>query len=457
MLLSLHLLKKVFLFLVLILILSPLALSKEYSLDELISLSLKNNREIKSLKEEREYYYGKYIEAASAYYFPYVNADIMAGGPIANRKKEVNRVTDASNFGYMGIDSSFGYLIKSNIDLIYPVYTFGRLGSLKEAAEFGVESAEANLKAKEIEIATQIAQAYYGIILFNEILSVLNDGEKRLIDARKKLKELLEKEEGNVTEKDLYKLDYYSTELYYRIAETKKGLEVAKSSLKTLCNIDEDIEPLEKGLEINSSDELNLSDYISKSKENRYEIKALRNLKKATEQLARAQKKSYFPDIFIGGGLRFSHSNFDFDETNPWIRDDFNYFGFAIGIGARINLEIGVKYGKEIQTYAQFMKYQYLEEAITDAVELQTKKLYEEYIEAKKNFETYSKGEKAAKKWLTTETMNYNIGLGDTKGLIDSLVAYAQSGIMKNKSLYEMKIKKTLLDLYSGQKKIPKQ
>ncbi|MCX7959892.1 MAG: hypothetical protein N3B13_12695, partial [Deltaproteobacteria bacterium] len=120
----------------------------------------------------------------------------------------------------------------------------------------------------------------------------------------------------------------------------------------------------------------------------------------------------------------------------------------------RINLEIGAKYGKEIQTYSQFMKYQYLEEALIGAVELQTKKLYEEYTEAKSNFETYVKGEKAAKKWLTTETMNYNIGLGDTKGLIDALVAYAQSGIVKNKSLYDMKIKKLILDYYAGQKKI---
>ncbi len=432
------------------------AISREFTLNELITIAIKNNKEIKSLREEKEYYRGKYIEAASAYYLPYINADIMAGGPIANQKKEVNRVTDASNFGYMGIDSGFGYLIKSSIDLIYPIYTFGKLGSLKEAADFGVESAEANLRAKEIEVAVQVAQAYYGLILFNDILSVLSDGEKRLKEARKKLRELLEKEEGNVTEKDLFKLDYYSSELYFRIAETKKGLELARSSLRTLCTIEENIETAESSLEANTSEEINLTEYIIKSRDNRYEIKALRNLKKAMEQLAQAQKRAYFPDIFIGGGLRFSHSNFDFDENNPWIRDDFNYFGFAVGLGAKVNLEIGSKYGKEVQTYAQFMKYQYLEEALIGAVELQTKKLFEEYTEAKNNFETYSKGEKAAKKWLTTETMNYNIGLGDTKGLIDALVAYAQSGIIKNKSLYDMKIKKMILDYYAGLTKIPK-
>ncbi|MGC8926874.1 MAG: TolC family protein [Myxococcota bacterium] len=430
--------------------------AKEFSLNDLISIALKNNKEIKSLKEEREYYRGKYIEAQSAYYFPYINADIMGGGPIANQKKEVNRVTDASNFGYMGIDSGFGYLIKSNVDIVYPIYTFGKLGGLKDAAEAGVMSADENIKAKEIDIAIQIAQAYYGIILFNDILGVLNDGENRLKDARKKLKELLEREEGNVTEKDLYKLDYYSSELYYRIAETRKGLEVARSSLKTLCNIDEEIETKDKSLSDSDLNEIDLAEYINRSKENRYEIKALRNLKKAMEDIARAQKMAYLPDIFIGGGLRFSHSNFEFDKTNPWIRDDFNYFGFAVGIGAKINLEIGIKYGKEIQTYAQFMKYQYLEEALIDAIELQTKKLYEEYNEAKNNFETYLKGEKAAKKWLTTETMNYNIGLGDTKGLIDALVAYAQSGIMKNKAQYDMKIKKIILDYYSGNMKLPR-
>jgi outer membrane protein TolC len=448
---------KIFNFLFCIILLSVTNTSaKEFSLNELISIALKNNKEIKGLQEEKEYYRGKYIEAQSAYYFPYINADIMGGGPIANQKKEVNRVTDASNFGYMGIDSSFGYLIKTNVDIIYPIYTFGKLGSLKDAAEAGMMSAEENIKAKEIDIAIQIAQAYYGIILFKDILQVLNDGENRLKDARKKLKELLEKEEGNVTEKDLYKLDYYSSELYFRIAETRKGLELAKSTIKTLCNIQDEIDTNETSLANTTAEEINLNDYISKSIENRYEIKAIRNLKKAMEDLAKAQKRAYFPDIFIGGGLRFSHSNFEFDKTNPWIRDDFNYFGFAVGLGAKINLEIGAKYGKEVQTYAQFMKYQYLEEALISALELQTKKLYEEYNEAKNNFETYSRGEKAAKKWLTTETMNYNIGLGDTKGLIDELVAYAQSGILKNRALYDMKIKKLILDYYSGNIKLPK-
>ncbi len=447
---------KIFSVLLIILIFPTKIISKEFTLDELISLALKNNKEIMSLKEEKEYYVGKYIEAASNYYMPYISADIMGGGPIANRNKEVNRVTDASNFGYMGIDSGLGYLIRSSVDLIYPIYTFGKLGSLKNAADFSVKAAENNLKSKEVEISMQVAQAYYGIILFNDILSVLSDGEKRLIEAKKKLKELLDREEGNVTEKDLYKLDYYSSELYFRIAETRKGLEIAKSSLKTLCNIEENIETKESNLIINPSEEINLTEYISKSKENRYEVRSIKNLKKAMEQLAQAQKRAYFPDIFLGGGLRFSHSNFDFDERNPWIRDDFNYFGFAVGLGARINLEIGAKYGKEVQTYAQFMKYQYLEEALLNAVELQTKKLYEEYMEAKHNFETYSRGEKAAKKWLTTETMNYNIGLGDTKGLIDALVAYAQSSIIKNKSIYDMKMKKLILDLYAGQIKLPK-
>jgi len=428
---------------------------KEFSLNDLISLALNNNNEIKSLVKEKEYYRGKYIEAASSYYLPYISADFMAGGPVANHKKEVNRVTDASNFGYMGIDNA-GYLIRSNIDFLYPIYTFGKLGNLKDAADAGVRSAEANLKAKEIEIAVQIAQAYYGIILFNEILTVLNDGEKRLKDARKKLKDLLDREEGNVTEKDLYKLDYYSSELYFRIAETKKGLELARSSIKTLCGIEENIETVENSLDISDMKDINLTEYIHKSIENRYEIKAIRNLKQATEHLAQAQKRAYFPDIFLGGGLRFSHSNFDFDETNPWIRDDFNYFGFAVGLGARINLEIGTKYGKEVQTYAQFMKYTYVEEALIDAIKLKTKKLYEEYIEAKNNFETYLRGEKAAKRWLTTETMNYNIGLGDTKGLIDALVAYSQAGIMKNRSAYDLKIKRIMLDYYSSHTKLPK-
>jgi len=441
----------------LLMLLSFSSSAREYSLDELIGLGIRNNKEIKSLKEDTEYYRGKYIEAASAYYLPYMNADFMAGGPVANHKKEVNRVTDASNFGYMGIDSTFGYLIKSSIDFLYPIYTFGKLGNLKDAANSGLLASESNLKAKELDIAIQISQAYYSIILFNDILNVLSEGEKRLIDARKKLKELLDREEGNVTEKDLYKLDYYSSELYFRISETKKGLSLAKSAINTLCGINDEIDTRDKELAIKDIENINLKEYTELSIDHRYEVKAIRNLKKSLEYLSQAQKRAYFPDIFVGGGLRFSHSNFDFDESNPWIRDDFNYFGFAIGLGARLSLDIGAKYGKDIQAYAQFMKYQYLEEALISGIELQTKKLYEEYIEAKNNYETYSKGEKAAKKWLTTETMNYNIGLGDTKGLIDSLVAYAQAGIIKNKSAYDMKIKKITLDFYAGKMKMNNQ
>ena len=55
------------------------------------------------------------------------------------------------------------------LDVIQPLWTFGRLRGLRDAAAFGVEAGQADVTSKEADVLLQVRELYWGLVLGKEI------------------------------------------------------------------------------------------------------------------------------------------------------------------------------------------------------------------------------------------------------------------------------------------------
>ena len=418
------------------------AAAAEYTLDECVKLAVERNERIKAAHADLEYYEGKYHEAQAAFWLPYVSATVMGGGPVAPVDKDIKRVTDASNLGALGITAA-GYVIQGSVDVVWPLYTFGKLGAVLDAAGSGVDAATQGVAAARDQVILDTRKAYYGVIVAREVIAVIEDGREKLRDARAKVKELLDKDDPQATEKDLFKLDYYGAEIESRLQEAKKGLKVAQGALRVMIGATPEdevkVKPFE--LERDLAEPGDLATFLDESARARPDLKALAAAVDARAKLAEAAGRMYWPDLFVGGGLRFSTSNLKYDQpNNPWVRDDLNTLGGAVGLGLRLQLDVGIKLAQEEQARAELSKIRFQESLARRGVELQVKKAHAEYVQARAAWLAYRDGAKAAKKWLVAAMMNYNIGLGDTRDLLDALVAHAQGQIQRLKAAFDARV-----------------
>ncbi|MBI5529406.1 MAG: TolC family protein [Deltaproteobacteria bacterium] len=426
------------------------AAAAEYTLDECISLALERNEKVKAAEADLDYYRGKYHEAQSAFWLPNVSATVMGGGPVAPESKKVDRVTDASNLGSLGVTGA-GVIVQGSVDVVWPLYTFGRLGSILDAAGSGIDAATAGIAAARDAVVLDTRKAYYGVIAAREVIAVLEDGKDKLREARKKIKDLLAADDPQATEKDLFKIDFYAAELESRFQETKKGLAVAEAALRVMIGADEDEQVTAKPLDIEAGlpEPGPVSGHLGETAA-RPDLRALGHAVKARSSLADAAGRLYYPNLFVGGGLRFSQSSVQFDTGNPLVRDDLNYLGGAVGLGLRLELDVGIKLAQEEQARAELSKLRFQSALAARGAALQVRKAHADYVHARANWLAYKDGAKAARKWLAASMLNYNIGVGDTRDLLEALVAQAQGRIQQLKAAYEARVALAELELASG-------
>ncbi|RMG62884.1 MAG: hypothetical protein D6715_11800, partial [Calditrichaeota bacterium] len=105
-----------------------------------------------------------------------------------------------------------------DVDMLQPIYTFGKLKGLRQAAASGIEVSQAQVEKRREEVRLLVRKFYWGIVLGNELLNVLQDVRSKMDEAEEKINEKLDEGDESVSQNDLFKLQIfrYQVEKQYR-------------------------------------------------------------------------------------------------------------------------------------------------------------------------------------------------------------------------------------------------
>ncbi|MCH8872569.1 TolC family protein [candidate division KSB1 bacterium] len=242
------------------------------SLKKCEELAFKNNQKIQDAQLSLKVSEAKRIQASHAKILPKFQVrNVWGPSPIAEGELDPTGGYVISEDVTTSIPEDLRYFTQVDLDLIQPIYTFGKLSGLSTAAEFGVEAGQAGLEKSKEDVRLEVRRLYWALVLGKELLAVIEDTRKEMNKAESKIQELLDEGAEEVSQIDLFKLQIAQYEVNKRNRETLDKIELTKSALRITLglseNTDYDIEteyldPLE--IEVDS-----LSIYTATALQNR--------------------------------------------------------------------------------------------------------------------------------------------------------------------------------------------
>jgi outer membrane protein TolC len=429
---------------------------REMTLKDLIDEALANNLRIR-IDEARIGEARALLSLAAAQAYPRFDANLLAGGPLPERKtrvvNDVNTLTQASYLGQPFNWGELGFTVHFDVNGVQPIYTFGKISSAKEAAGFAVKAATEKRVVTQAEVVMDVHRAFWAVQLTRSYVSSLRDGEKTLQKVLKKIEELLDAESPQVTENDRLRLVYAAATVRVRAKEAESASIIALGALKLLVGREQTV-PME--VVTVDLDELpgkipDLDQYVRVAREDRPEILALRAVVNASDKFALFRKNRLWPDIYLGGILSYAYTSNATDQTNPFIYDPYNYFTLGVGVGLRYELDVFNKVAELEQAEAATATHVQEEATVEQAVDFEVRKLHQDLTSGYERIPLLERANRAARGWLTASTLAYDIGTGDARELIDSFLAWAASEAELQKTRYDMHLAHADLSRAAGQ------
>lgn len=269
---------------------------KTLSLDEAVQLGIQNSKNLKidaarieeataDLLEAKNRQLPELKVSGSYMYLPIKpNVDIKlpglsggAGGP------EIHQV------------------LYGSANLSVPIYSGGRIKYGIQSAKYLVEASKLSTENDKTAIAYNVAQAYNNLFKANQSIKVFEEN----LAASKKRDETFLKMENNglIARNDRLKANLQTSNIELQLLEAKNNYNIANINMDLLLGLPETTEIevdqnyIEEGSEVKPVDF-----YVNEARENRKDLQALAQQRKAAELGTKAAKAENLPSIAFTGG-----------------------------------------------------------------------------------------------------------------------------------------------------------
>jgi len=387
-------------------------------------LALKNSASVKDAQARLELAEAKRAQAAHAKILPKFEVRNV-WGPSPRARGEFNQFGVLSSPDTSTGFSDLRYFTEVEVNLLQPIFTFGKFAGLSRAASYGAEAEEANFRKKQNDVRSKVRQVYWGAVLGKELLAVVENARSEMDKAESKIQEKLDEGSEDVSQTDLFKLKIFKYEINKRYREALSKIEIANAALGALIGHRHD-EKFEIAAEYLDPVNLNVEDidvYYDMAAHSRPEISQLRAGVNARESLLTVSRSDYYPQFFFGGQVKYNFAKDRFDPNNPFVNNPTNFFRPGFVVGASWNLNFLQTRDKVRVAHAEYKKLEEKEAVLSDAIKLEVRKTYLELKDAETNMLESRKALKASGSWLRSVSMTFDIGVAEVKDLIEAFQA----------------------------------
>jgi outer membrane protein TolC len=321
--------------------------------------------------------------------------------------------------------SNLRYFTDLELNIVQPLFTFGKLSGLSRAAHNAVLADEANLQKTEQEVQLKTRELYWGLVMGKELLVIVQKAREDVDKAETKVRDLLDEGSDEITQTDLYKLELFKYEVMKRQREAVVRYETAQSGLRVFLDLDdavtldlasEFIEPLDFRRD-------SLETYYNLALYHRPEVEQLRAGLNARRALLTVANSEFYPQFFVAGQIKYNYAKDVFDPNNPFVYNPTNFFRPGIVVGFRWNLNFVQVRDKSRLAYVEWKQLEQKESFLLDGIKVQVQTAYLQLNESETNLQDSGRALKASQNWLRSESMKWDIGTGEIKDLIDAYKA----------------------------------
>lgn len=320
---------------------------------------------------------------------------------------------------------------KTDIEGYAPLYTFGKISSVRRMASHGVDAANAALRIARNELSYQVARAWYGLQLAHEIEDLIVDGEDQLRKSRERLERMDEEDDDEFDQADMFRLRIYEAEVHKLVLGNRRLQQLSRTGLRVALALPAGTElrlPEKMKLEPVALTLAPLAHYLDVAGRERPALVVERHRVAVAQANVDRRWADFWPDLFLAGSFTIAASTVESTEDeNVFSGAVFN----AIGGGGAIGIQLTLDYPQKIARYRRAQAEVGRREAevrVREALlRVELEQAYLEAQDAAEILEYRRRSRRAARSLLVLRRQEYENGIDDAtsfKDVLDASVLY---------------------------------
>ena len=428
---------------ILVVLLSGASLAAPLTLKDIIERARKNDHRVKEAQAQLRYFRARYDEAKWAW-FPRLDSTFLVGGPTPEARNNGlgGPPTTQSTLLYDADFGKPGVMLRAEANALMPVFTFGKLDALKEAGKQGVTAGEALEVRAEDEAELQACQAFYGYSLAVGSIAVIDATMKQLEAAQQTLQRLRDEKSDQVTQMDVYKLEFYRKQGEAQRAQAEGLGRIALAAIRLLvaAKDGETIEVQPEEFVLPDGTLAPIDALVDRAQVSRPELNAITAGLAAREQEVKLREAMFYPDFGIGALFRWAWTTSATRQLSPFAYDPYNELTAGVGLVMHYTWDFPQKAIQLEQSRAQYEQMEHQRDLLKAAVRLEIEKSWNETNLAMTKAQQQADAERNARRWATAAMAGFELGTADTRELVDAFLAFAQSSAQKVSAIYDVKV-----------------
>jgi outer membrane protein TolC len=341
-------------------------------------------------------------------------ATLMPGSPVGSTKSRYD-------------PSDLSVVVGGTVNIVQPLYTFGKIDAVRAGARHGVLAREAMVHATESEIALEVARLYESLLMACDATRLGEEVQHYLERTILSTEEKLKANVPEIAEKDVLRLQSALAAVRLSLNAALAGQVQARAGLAAYLGLPSDaIEPQEQGLLPIQAADLATARMIAEGLARRPERAALEQGARAYDDLARAERARYLPDIVVLAWATGAYTPGRDLVTSRYVVDPLNSFVPGLLLGARWQLQGDSATGRANERAAQAEEERAMASWALQGVPAQIKKAHADLERARHDIVESEEAVTRAKKWMVQVSADYIAGLDDSLSVVDATRAYAE-------------------------------
>jgi len=343
-------------------------------------------------------------------------------------------VIHVHQLGFPGFEISStreGDIYGVKLESQYALYVGGRLKNGIKAAKLNEQAAHEDLRQKKNELVYNVTQAFYLVLLTQEMLKVVDEAYATTDAHYRQVKAFYN--EGMVSNLDVLKVEAYLAAIRPKQIEAGNGVEMAKLLLKNHINIDL-ATPIEAVGELEyEPHELPLPDDLyAQAIKYRPEARTLELRRQMAEKLVEINKANAYPTV----GL-FANYAWDRGAEMP-PNDKIWRDGYQAGVGMSVPLFDGrATEGKVAEARAQLRQVEMGQRVLELGVKTQVEQAVLTLRAAEKKIAAEAANVEAAQKSYDVAKARYSVGLATNLDVMDAHAQLSQAKAQRLAAIHD--------------------
>lgn len=310
-------------------------------------------------------------------------------------------------------------VVYGSANLSVPIYSGGRIKYGIQSAKYLVEASKLSTENDKVAIAYNVAQAYNNLFKANQSIKVFEEN----LSASQKRDETFLKMENNglIARNDRLKANLQTSNIELQLLEAKNNYNIANINMDLLLGLPETTElEVDQNYIEEGSDVKPVDFYVNEARENRKDLQALVQQRKAAELGTKAAKAENLPSIAFTGGYVAADI--------PKFLTVYN--AVNVGVGISYNLSNIWKENSSLrQSQAREKQLAATDELLNDNIKLDVNREYQNTDYSKKRIFVFEKSAEQANENYRITKNKYDNGLATMTELLDADAAQIAANV----------------------------